>query len=138
MPDNDDKKRERLCDLTEDELWEIVCEANQESDLISELSDEFDDEDGEDEDREPVTTLQKEELKAPEGKFRLVFHDMAPLMVAGSEPVDYHWGDFDSLDEAVKKSEEDKPEYGTSYAVYDDKGVNVHENSAIPSPKFLF
>ena len=140
MPDDQDKKSERLCDLSTDELWELACEA-QEPDsmsdlLMSDLEDELGDH-SEEEDREPVVLLKKEELNAPEGKFRLVLHDMVPMIAVGDEPSAYHWGDFDSLDEAVKKSEERKPEYGTSYVVYDDKGTNAHENSAIPFPTIL-
>ena len=45
MSDNDSKKRERLCDLTTDELWEIACEADGDPDLSWSLDDAFDIED---------------------------------------------------------------------------------------------
>mgnify|MGYP001602380459 FL=1 len=82
--------------------------------------------------------LKKEELKAPEGKFRLVLHDAVPALATGQGMEAYHWGDFDSLNEAVERRGGQKPEYGTSFVVYDDKGVVVDEDSAIPSPRVLF
>lgn len=85
---------------------------------------------GEDDDSGPVY-LEQSELKAPAGKFRLVLVDMVPMMAQrDSSAIDYyHWGDFDTLDQAKERS--GKPEYGTSYIVYDDTGRNVFENSGL-------
>ena len=131
-----DDKRERLCDLTTDELWEIACDtADQAPTLGLELGDEIDE--GEDEDCEPLVTLKEDELKAPEGKFRLVLHDMVPAMAGAGTPEAYHLKCFDSKEEAIEMCQEKEAEYGTSFAVYDDKGMVVSENSAIPAPRIL-